>query len=155
MSFQISALPYAPFAPLFAADHAALAAARARILTAEAGVGMPCRVSLTDATPGERVLLVHHLHHDTDTPFRASHALYVREGAEAATPTAGEVPEQLRRRLLSARAFDADGMMIAADVAEGAVIEPVIDRLFAMPQTAFIHLHFARQGCYAARVDRG
>ena len=154
MSFQISPLPYAPFAALFAADAAGLAAARARILIAGPDDGMPCRVSLEDATPGERVLLANHVHLDGDTPFRAAHAIYVREHAEAARPAPGDIPDQLRRRLLSARAFDAAGMMIAADVAEGTAIEPVIERLLGMPDTGFLHLHFARQGCYAARVDR-
>jgi hypothetical protein len=45
-------------------------------------------------------------------------------------------------------------MMQDADVAEGQHVEPVIDRLLGAPGTAYLHLHFARHGCYIARVDR-
>jgi hypothetical protein len=60
----------------------------------------------------------------------------------------------MRPRLLSLRAFDADGMMKAADVAPGTAIEKLIDQMFANPGTAFLHIHNAKPGCYAARVDR-
>jgi hypothetical protein len=29
-----------------------------------------------------------------------------------------------------------------------------VERLFANPRSAYIHVHYARRGCYAARVDR-
>ena len=60
----------------------------------------------------------------------------------------------MRRRLISLRAFAADGTMIDADVVEGTDAEPVIDRLFGDPVAAYIHAHYARPGCYAARIDR-
>ena len=34
------------------------------------------------------------------------------------------------------------------------VIEDVIDRLFADPHVAYLHAHYAKRGCYAARIDR-
>ena len=43
----------------------------------------------------------------------------------------GEIPEQLRKRLLSVRAFDASGMMVDADVIEGRLLEEMIGRFFA------------------------
>jgi hypothetical protein len=60
----------------------------------------------------------------------------------------------MRARLLSLRAFDADGMMIDADIAEGAAVEPLIARLFANPAVHYIHAHNAKRGCYAGRIDR-
>jgi hypothetical protein len=56
--------------------------------------------------------------------------------------------------LQSLRAFDEDGMLVEADVALGEEIEPTIVRLFANPRTAYLHAHNAKQGCYAARIDR-
>lgn len=150
--FRISGLPAEKFQHLFALSDAELAQHGARRLVARDG-GYPCRVSLTDAAPGDTVILTHYEHQGADTPFRASHALYVREG-ERRYDSVGEVPPQLRKRLLSVRAFDAEGMMLEADVVEGREVETVIDRVLADPRIAYLHLHYARQGCYAARVDR-
>lgn len=152
MSFRITGLPAEPFRPLFAMSDAELKARNARRLTAE-GPGYPCRISLTDAAPGDELILLNYEHQDAATPFRASHAIYVRPGEERYDAVA-EIPEQLRKRLLSIRGFDAEGMMLEADVSEGATVEPVIARMFANNRIAYLHLHYARQGCYAARVDR-
>jgi hypothetical protein len=152
MSFRIQGLAPESFAPLFAMSDAELAAHGAVRRVAD-GAGFPCRISLTDAALGDEVILVHHEHQPAATPFRASHAIYVRAG-EARYDAVDAVPAQLRTRLLSVRAFDAADMMIAADVTEGAALEPLIDRLLGDPRAAYLHVHFARQGCYAARVDR-
>lgn len=152
MSFRITGLPAEKFQPFFAMSDAELAQRQARRLTAD-GPGYPCRVSLTDAAPGDELILLHYEHQDADTPFRASHAIYVRPG-EQRYESVAEVPLQLRKRLLSIRAFDQSGMMLEADVAEGAVVEPVIARMFGNDKVSYLHVHYARQGCYAARVDR-
>ena len=44
--------------------------------------------------------------------------------------------------------------MLDADLVDGAVIEPVIERVFANPGVAYLHAHYAKRGCYAARIDR-
>lgn len=152
MQFRISGLPAEPFQHLFALDDAALKRHGAVRRVAE-NSGYPCRVSLTDAKAGDEVILVNYEHQDADTPYRSRHAVYVRKG-ERRYDAVGEIPEQLRKRLLSVRAFDASGMMVDADVIEGRLLEELIGRLFANDSVAYIHLHFARPGCYAARVDR-
>lgn len=154
MSFRIVGLPAAPFAQLFSLSDAELRRHGAVRQVADRAPGFPCRVSLRDAEPGETVLLVHYEHQPADTPYRAGHAIYVRAGAEEARPAVGEIPEMLRRRLLSVRAFDTDGMMVEADVVEGKALEPLIERFFASPRVAYLHLHNAKPGCYAARVER-
>jgi hypothetical protein len=60
----------------------------------------------------------------------------------------------MRIRLLSLRAFSEEGMMVDADVVEGLVIEPLIERMLANPEVSYIHVHNARQGCYSGRIDR-
>ena len=154
MSFRISPLPRARFAHLFALPDDALPAHGARRVLAGPDGGYPCRVSLRDAGPGERLILINYQHQDADTPFRASHAVYVRHDAVEAAPAPGEVPALFRSRLLSLRAFDADGMMRDADVAPGSAVEPAIAAMLADPDIAYLHLHYAKPGCYAARVDR-
>jgi hypothetical protein len=152
MQFRISGLPAEPFRHLFALSDAALKRHGAVRRVAE-NSGYPCRISLTDAKAGDEVILVNYEHQDADTPYRSRHAVYVRKG-ERRYDAVGEIPEQLRKRLLSVRAFDQNGMMVDADVIEGRLLEEMIGRFFANDAVAYIHLHYARPGCYAARVDR-
>ena len=116
MSFRITGLPAENFDHLFALDDAELAALGAVRRTAEHPA--PCRVSLTDATPGDEVILVNYEHHAVDSPYRMRFAIYVRQG-EQTYDKVDEVPEQLRKRTLAARAFDEDGMMVEFELVEG------------------------------------
>ena len=151
MSFRITGLPAADFSHLFSLDDAELAALGAVRRTAQHGA--PCRVSLTDATPGEEVILVNYEHHKVASPYRMRFAIYVRKGEETYDKV-DEVPEQLRKRSLAARAFDQDGMMVGWELTEGEKLEDAIERLLAAPRAAYLHVHFAAPGCYAARVER-
>jgi transcriptional regulator len=45
-------------------------------------------------------------------------------------------------------------MIVEAEVVEGAEVEAMIERLFARQDVAYLHIHYARRGCYACRVDR-
>ncbi len=154
MSFQIHALPIDAFAPLFALSDDALCDRDIRRVVADGRPVYPCRVSLQDAAEGERLLLLPHAHHVVDTPYRASGPVYVREAAIEATPDVDEVPALLRARLLSLRAYDARGMMVWADVRPGTELETGLDELFALERTDYIHLHYAKPGCYACRAVR-
>jgi hypothetical protein len=139
---------------LFDLPGAALAERGIVRLRADESPGFPCRVSLRDAAVGESVLLLNYVHQPADTPYRSCHAIYVREGAEQARPAPGEVPECIARRLLSVRAFGADGMLQRADVVDGADVAPMLDAWLRDPKIDEVHLHHARQGCFAARVRR-
>lgn len=154
MPFQISALSPAQFEPLAALSAGELATHNARRMTVDKKPGFPCRVSLADAEMGEEVILVHYQHQDAATPFRSSHAVYFRPGVEQALPAVDEVPVMLRSRPLSIRAFDDEGMMVGAELADGTQLEAAIAAALANPKAAYLHLHFAKPGCYAARVDR-
>lgn len=155
MSFRIQALSPAPFLPLFDLDDEALAAIGARRVIADAPHAAPCRVSLADAEPGERLLLVNHRHLDAPaSPYRGDGPIFVREGVVQAVPAAGEVPDMLGRRLLSARIYDADWMMTDADVVEGRDLAGRLETWFADPAVSRIHLHTARRGCFMAAAGR-
>ena len=153
MSFRIRGLPAEAFTALFALSDAELAQRRAVRVIAERPQAYPCRISLTDAEPGQTLILLNYEHHSVNTPFQSSHAIYVREG-ERCYDEVDQVPDMLRRRLLSVRGFDAAGMLVDADVVGGLMLEDGIQRLFAQPAIDYLHLHFAKPGCYAARVDR-
>ena len=154
MSFRISGLSPEPFRHLYGLDDEALKAHRAVRQVVDAPHGFPERIELRDAAPGETVLLVNHVHQPADTPYRSCHAVYVREGAEQARVLHDEVPDVLRRRIVAVRAFDARHMLLDADLATGDDIAALVERLFDDPRAAYLHAHYAKYGCYAARIDR-
>ena len=151
MTFRITGLPAENFDHLFALSDAELRERGAVRRNAPGAV--PCRISLTDATPGEDVILTNYEHHAVDSPYRMRFAIYVRKG-ETTYDEIDQVPEQLRKRTLAVRAFDTDGMMVERELVEGIDLEGAIDRLLAAPGAAYLHVHFAAPGCYAARVER-
>ena len=154
MDFRIAGLDADRFRHLFGLDDAQLAQHRALRKTCDEKPGFPCRVSLADAEPGEPVLLLNYEHLPVDSPYRSSHAIYVRERPLPRFDAMNAIPDMLATRLLSLRAIDARGHIVDADVAEGAAIEPLIRRLLGLEATAYVHAHFARRGCFAARIDR-
>lgn len=154
MSFRIRGLSPEPFLPLYGLNEAALAAQGALRYAVDKTPGFPDRIEMRDAEPGESVLLINHLCQPANTPYRATHAIFVREGATKAFDEVGTVPDVLRRRLLSLRAFDEAGMMIDADVVEGALADELIGRLLDNPAVSYIHAHNAKRGCYAGLIER-
>ena len=151
--FSIAGLDPARFARHFTLGDAELAAAGARRVIAD-GPGYPCRVSLIDAAPGEELLLVPYAHHDVASPYRASGPVYVRRAATEPARHVDVVPEMLRRRLLSLRAYDLAGDLREAEVTPGEELTAIMARWFADPEIAYLHVHNARPGCFVARIDR-
>jgi hypothetical protein len=154
MAYRIEGLDPAPFAPLFGLDDAALAERGAIRMTADARPGFPCRITLEDAEPGETLLLLNHVSLDAATPYRASHAIFVREGAGRAAVHVDEVPPVLAGRTLSLRGFDAEGMMQGAMLALPGEADARIRELLGQPDIVSIHAHNAIRGCFAARIER-
>jgi len=154
MTYRITGLPASEFSHLFGLDDDALAAHGAKRYIVDEHPRFPDRIELRDLEAGERALLLNYTHHAAATPYRSSHAIFVREGAVERYDRANEIPDVLRIRLLSVRAFDAAGMMIDADVLDGSELEAVIARFFARDDAAYLHVHNAKRGCFAARVDR-
>ncbi len=152
--FQVKPLSVSPFLPLFGVSNEALEATGIIAQLADRTPGFPCRVSLRDAEPGERVLLLNYEHQPANTPFRASHAIYVREGVDEIRLAPGELPPVFKGRTLSVRAFDAAGMMVTADLTDGATAGAVFNALLDRDDVAYLHAHFAKFGCYAAKVVR-
>ena len=154
MPFRILGLPLQRFAPLFALDDDALAARGACWVTATSDHGYPCRVSLRDAAAGERVLLLPYEHFAADSPYRASGPIYVRREAQPVQLAVDDVPDYVRRRLISLRAYDERHRMVAAEVCPGDDVAAQIERLLARDEVRTLHLHNAKPGCYSCRVER-
>jgi hypothetical protein len=153
-NFRIVGLSPAQFQPLFSLRNDELAQKGVRRMTVDAKPGFPCRVSLEDAEIGEHVVLLPFAHHDVDSPYRASGPIFVRENAKEANLSVGEVPEVVSTRTMSVRAYDMNSMMIDGTVVPGSDIKAHIEKLFADPKIAYLHLHNAGAGCYSCRVER-
>ena len=55
---------------------------------------------------------------------------------------------------LSIRAYDADAMMVDAEVTKGSELEDTVGRLLADERVRYLHIHNAIPGCYNCRVVR-
>lgn len=154
MTFRITSLDSKPFEHLFGLSDEELKRHNAKRYVAETKPGSPCRTTLEDAEPGETLLLVPHRHHATKSAYASEGAIFVRERPAERTILHDEIPEQLRVRLISLRAYDRDGMMIDADVVDGKDLRPLIERFLANTEASYLHAHFARRGCYAALIER-
>ncbi len=153
MTYAIKGLDPAPFAALFDLDDAQLEANGMTRMTVDDD-GFPCRVSLRDADLGDEVLLLNHVSHDGNNPYHASHAIFVSRSASEPGEYIDAVPPALDRRILSLRAFDANGMMIDAVLAQPGEADPAIRKLLANPAATHIDAHNATRGCFAAKVER-
>ncbi len=152
--FRIKGLNSKSFEHLYDLSDEGLALHGARRCVADRKPGFPDRIEVRDAEPGETLLLVNYVHQPANTPYRASHAIFVREGATETYDRINEVPEVMRVRPISLRAFDQEDLMVDADLAEGGGLEKLIARLLSEPKVAYLQAHYAKRGCYAARIER-
>lgn len=154
MSFRIVALAPDPFVELGRRSDAELARRHAHRMVADESDSYPCRVSLRYAQAGEELLLLNFAHQDADSPYRARGPIFVRVGAPGLQLAPGEVPSLVRRALLSVRGYTRAGWIEFAAVTAGRAVEESIARAFARAGVDYLHLHFARPGCFLCRVDR-
>ena len=154
MSFRITGLSPEPFRHLYGLSDVELERAGVKRYVADHKPGFPDRIEMRDVDIGQPLLLLNHVCQPAHTPYRATHAIFIREGAEETYDRIDEVPPVMRDRLLSLRAYDSSHMMVDADVVEGADIEAAIGRFFANGEVAYIHAHNAKRGCYSGRIDR-
>jgi Protein of unknown function (DUF1203) len=154
VSYRIRGLDPAPYRPLFGLSDEELSKRGIVRMTVTEKPSFPCRVSLTDRDIGESVLLLNHMSHDVANPYRASHAIFVTEGAEEAGEYVDQVPPVFEPRVLSLRGFDRHGMMADAILTQPGEADAGIRKLFENPEIATIHAHNAARGCFSAKIER-
>ena len=154
MTYRITGLDPSSFTHLIGLGDAELVEHGAVRMTADSRPGFPCRVTLDDAEPGERLLLVNHCSHDGNNPYRATHAIFVSESATRAAVYEDEVPPALERRILSLRAFDRNGMMTDAVLSQPGEADAAIRNLLSIAAVDHVDAHNATRGCFAARIER-
>ena len=154
MAYRIEGLSPEPFRALAGLPDEALEAEGSRRVVATSRPGFPCRVTLEDAEPGETLILLNHVSHDVATPFRACHAIYVRERGRERAVYRDSLPPVFAGRTLSLRGFDADGFLKQALLATGGDADAKIRAMFGDPGIEAIHAHYAAPGCFAAKIVR-
>lgn len=156
MTFQISGLPPQLFSHLFALNNHQLAELGIDRHTANEEHSFPCRVSLEDAQIGEELLLLNFQHLKELSPYQANGPIFVRRTATEAPVYIDQLPPMLKQehRLFSVRAFDSTDRMLDADVASSGQLQTLLEKFLLQSQVSYLHIHFARRGCFAARVDR-
>lgn len=153
-NFQIKSLQYTEFSNLFALDNGELEKIGAIKMIVDRKPGFPCRVSLLDAEIGEEVLLLPYKHHQTNSPYKSSGPIFIRKNARTAILDINEIPQMLVDRLLSIRAYDKKGMMKEAVVAKGDSLKEILSKTFNNQEINYVHIHNAKPGCYACKVER-
>jgi hypothetical protein len=153
MSYVVRGLDPAPYRHLFGLPDEELAKQGVVRMTVDDPT-YPCRVSLTDRANGEKVLLLNHVSHDVANPYRATHAIFVTETEQEPAEYIDRVPPVFEKRTLSLRAFDKDGMMADAILAQPGEADAGIRKLFQNPDVATIHAHNATRGCFSAKIER-
>ena len=156
MAFQICGLAPHQFSHLFSLNDEELHIQGIDRHIADEAFSFPCRVSLEDADIGEELLLLNFAHLKTTSAYQANGPIFVRRNAIEAPIFVDQLPPMLDQvhRLFSVRAFDSTDRMVEAEVASSTELQALLDNFLLKPQVHYLHVHFARRGCFAARVDR-
>ena len=153
----VEGLDPAPFAPLFALSDENLAQRGIRRVFASEnpGINYPCRVSLDYPAAGEELLLLNYRHLDKPgSPYRAEGPVFVCRAARRYARS-GIYPPIAMQRMMSLRAYDTEGMMLEADVAEKDGLKAQVAEWLARPEIAHVDVHSMRRGCFFCRIERG
>jgi hypothetical protein len=143
--FRLSPMP-APGAPDSPSSSRATVAV-------DAANSYPCRRCLRDGKPGETMTLMSYNPFLGESPYSAPGPVFVH--TTGCVEFSGDhIPEQLRRRLLAVRAYDAGHFMLESDIVDGSDLGSLVGTMFANERVAYAHVHFAKAGCFAVRVDR-
>ena len=154
MNYRVRGLDGSRFDFLYGLSDEDLARHGTRRYAVDRSPGFPDRIEMRDASPGETALLLNFVHQPATNPYQSRHAIFVREGAFTPYDGLNTVPEVMRIRPISLRAFDADHEMVAADLVDGEHLEGLIERFLAHDDVAYLHAHYAKRGCYAATIER-
>jgi len=154
MKYRISGLRAEQFTHLFGQSDTYLKRYGAIRQTVVSYPGYPDRISLRDIPAGETALLINHIYQPAETPYFGTHAIYIWEGCTQQGIYLNELPEVMKTRVLSLRAYDENHFLRRADICEGQFSENLIGLFFADPLISYIQIHNAKQGCYACCAER-
>ncbi len=116
----------------------------------------PCRLCLRTFQVGveRRILFTHDPFAETD-PYPLPEPVYIHEAAcERYREDAG-FPDGLRAHPLTLDAYATGRRLVSQERVEDGRVEPVLERLLALPDVAYVHVRDTRAGCFDLRVERG
>jgi hypothetical protein len=121
------------------------------------GRGEPCRHCLREASAGETVLLGSY---DLPRPrgiYWTPSPIFVHADACPAFGEPDMIPEIVRGRLVSVRAYDSDDQCLydLGHAGDGDGVDAPLARALADERAAFVNIHTAKPGCLLCRVERG
>ena len=154
LNFRCSGLRRDDFSDLFGASEQSLAQHGVRRIKVDANPGYPCRISLSDAPVGTTVYALSYNHHASAGPYAATGPIFVRADAAEARLARNEIPDFLRGRQLSLRAYTGERLLQRAMVVDGAGVDGAVRELLTDPAIEDIHVHNAAPGCYMCVVAR-
>jgi hypothetical protein len=147
-----------PISRAIVADAAARLAAGesgVALLTVDAPSGYPCRLTLEEARPGERILLCRHRPFEAITPYTEEGPIFARpDAAPARLPPGALPPFMAMRKLLSVRRYDRAGAIAGADVVRPDDCAEAIAQALEDDAVAYVHVRNAGYGCFLFRADR-
>jgi hypothetical protein len=123
------------------------------VVIADAVGAYPCRHCLRWAQPGERLILFPFASVPAGHPYSESGPIFVHADPCERYRATDEYPADFREGRV-VRAYNPKHDMIAAEVANGAGPEAVIERFLQKPETVFIHVRSASRGCYTMGIER-
>ena len=148
-SLSFSALPPA----LVDAARSSALASGAAVLPEDDGGSFPVRCCLSDERSADEVLLLSVRMPSAESPYTAPSPVYIHRGPCAGREPSAVVPEILRDRRLSLRAYDERHMITGTAVVEGGDVERAAAALLDDERASYVFAHFAGPGCYACRID--
>jgi len=116
----------------------------------------PCRHCLSEAEVGAPVLLGSYHFGKPHGVYWTPSPIFVHDEPCERFDQPDFVPDIVRHRLVSVRAYDADDMCLydLGDVSEGTEVERLLDRALTDTRTDYVNIHTARPGCFLCRVER-
>jgi len=116
----------------------------------------PCRHCLREASASSGMLLLSYQTPKPKSVYGQPTAIFmcVADCERFREPDA--IPDIVRNRLVSFRAFRSDGLMIydANEIVEGNEHIAAVRRILARDDVAYINAHTAKAGCHLCHVER-
>ncbi|MBI1186175.1 MAG: DUF1203 domain-containing protein [Alphaproteobacteria bacterium] len=151
--FQVA--PISPAVVAAAARRLAAGDPAVSLRTVDAPSGYPCRLTLQEAKPGERVLLFRHRPFDAVTPYTEEGPIFARLDAAPAHLPPGALPDFMaQRKLLTVRRYDRAGAIAGAEVVPPEACAETIAHALEHANVDYVHVRNAGYGCFLFRADR-
>jgi len=116
----------------------------------------PCRHCLREASGKGGMLLLSYQAPKPKSVYGHPTAIFMCASDCKRFEQPNTIPDIVRNRLVSFRAFRSDGMMIydANEIVEGDGHDAAVRRIFARDEVAYINAHTAKPGCLLCHIER-